>query len=264
MIAPVASSIRTTTLLFAAAHGWPVVNHNRFADWAAPNDGNNTRWLLLDPLCSQARFGTGAVRARLTRVATPQGLRVDGDLPKDASAVVHVSDVVVLDDVVASGTTLCEAVHLVEHAGGRVARFIVCAARPAGRSAALSAAPDAEWFSYTTGGFETVHLRDACPFVPFASRPVWNRRSIPTDNGSVGVSMPVTAFRGGLWGQLAIDSRLGHTIMAGKREIAQRFSTALGRPAIVADVPLLGTNVMLPLKPSQTADANSKLEELMR
>jgi hypothetical protein len=264
VVAPVARSIRTNVLMFAAVHSWPVLDYRGFVDWASAQIDSESYWLLLDPLCCPAKLSEMVLRARLKRVATAAGLKVEGELPAEVATRISGADVTVLDDGVATGSTLCEVVRLVKSAGARVTRFVVCAARPSGRAAASAAAPDASWLSYTASAYKTVHLRDACPFVPFASRPISSQPGIETPNGTVGVSLPVTAFRGGVWGQLAVDSRLGHTIMTGRRDIAVRLSSALGRTATVADIPLLGANVMLQLGSMHKVEADSRLEDVVR
>ena len=263
VVAPVARAIRNTIITFAAVRAWPVVDHQRFVEWATPEAADDSRWLVLDPLCSPTRFGGNAVRARFRRIGTPEGLTLHGELSESVTRLVSGCSVIVLDDAAATGTTLCEVAQQVRSAGGRVVRFLVCAAQPSGRAAALAAAPDADWFSYASGDFTTIHLRDACPFVPFASRPMWNKPAVPTANGVVEVSMPVSAFRGGVWGQLTMAAGLEQTIMAARRKVVQRLAASLGRPSTVADIPLLGTNVMLPLTPTQVANESTLLADLM-
>jgi len=263
VVGPVARSVRTTILLFAAAHQWPVVNHQSFLNWLSSKLDTESTWLVLDPLFPPRALGETRRMLRLSRTATVGGVRIEGELPQDLSELVRGAAVGLVDDVVGSGATLAHAAKLIRDAGGLISRIKVCASRDRGRSGVLIAAPEATWESFVEGDLETAHLRDVCPYLPHAGRKVEGRGSIATPTGSVGVSFPVTAFGGGgPWKQLALDGSLDRAMMLGRLQVAQRFSIALGRSATVADLPLLGTDVSVWLSPNQTGVAESKLEEL--
>jgi hypothetical protein len=61
--------------------------------------------------------------------------------------------------------------------------------------------------------------------------------------GSVDLARPVTQFRGGIWSQLTADSNLSHSIKTATVAVIGRLSKALGRPATVGDIPLLGSSI---------------------
>lgn len=263
VVGPVARSIRESILLFAAVHGWPVVRHTSFVEWAVCQQENQCFTLVLDPLLSPRAIGVRGVSVRVTRFATPDGLKIDAELPAQTRAALAGAHVTVLDDVAATGMTLRWVSELVRQVGGTVSRFVLCASTDDARSKFSQRAPVAAWSAFVAGDFQTVHLRDACPFLPFGGKEVLGRRRINTPAGVVPISTPVTVFRGGPWAQLSIDSNLRHTIGAGTRLVARRLSAALGRPATVTDVPLLGRDVKLTLGASRTANQSTSLDEII-
>jgi len=262
VVGPIARSIRERVLLFAAVHSWPTVKHDKFVAWAQTQMKKDECWLVLDPLFPLRSDGRTMQPVRFTRVASSDGWRLDSEFDSTLREFVAGRSVSVLDDVAASGLTLRHSAGLVERSQGRVSRILVCASADAGRTAILQSTPTSDWTQFVPGDFTTVHLRDACPGLPFAGRRIRERDFVDTDFGRVGVSAPVTAFRGGPWSQLTLDSNLTHTIASARRLLTQRLSEALGRRAIVADIRLLGPSVNVPLKPGQVAAAETPLESL--
>ena len=63
VVAPSASVIRNTMLMFAAANHWPVIVHSEFAKWALDQAKSDETCLILDPLM----YVDGA-KARLKRI----------------------------------------------------------------------------------------------------------------------------------------------------------------------------------------------------
>jgi len=260
ILCPVAQSMQHTLRLFAAAHSWQTASHSVFARWVEQSFSPDLVWLVLDPLIQVHPDSQNVKALRLSRHATQRGWEIDAALPPELAELVCNTDVGLVDDVAMSGMTVRYVSDLVGRAGGRVRRVIVCASG-AGTRGQLRDNGSVEWTQFSDGSWDAVHMRDTCPLLPFSGRLVRQMRPIATDEGPVDIAIPVTAFRGGVWGQLVVDSNLRHSIASAARLAVGRFSAALGRAATMADVPRLGTNIRVSIR--RPAFLTSPLESVM-
>jgi hypothetical protein len=166
VVVPSARWMQRQIRLFAAAHGWQVVGHTRFVEWAAGADVTDGLTLVLDPLIPREYVGVKAHAVRLSRYMTSKGWAIDGDLPADLATLIAGSTVGIIDDVAASGATIRYVSDQVTRAGGRVDKVILCACAEAAVPPGDASQP--EWVTFVPGRRNAVHLRDACPFLPFA------------------------------------------------------------------------------------------------
>ncbi len=196
VVGPIANSIRMSVLLFAAAHNWRVVGHASFSAWVEAQivGARSVRWLVLDPLFISHSSADACQGVRLTRTATPSGWQITSGLSAEVSCAVQGAEVGLVDDVAASGLTCRHVCDLVASAGGRVSRIILCTSSDDARSSVVQGR-DLHWLTFLAGDSDAVHLRDACPCLPFAGRRVWDAPAIETESGCVNVAVPVTAFR---------------------------------------------------------------------
>lgn len=89
-----------------------------------------------------------------------------------------------------------------------------------------------------------MHLRDGCPFLPYAGRPIGGRSRIDGVQGSkIEVRAPSNEVLGNLWQVLWLDKTIRGAIVDAWRDIAQTFSVALGDTAALRHLVLLGESV---------------------
>jgi hypothetical protein len=259
IVGPAARSIRETVLLLAAFRRWKVIHHGAFVDWGEGQVDDSLLWLVLDPLFPVARAGPHAKSIRFTRAAGPQGWQLDSTLPTDVENLVRGAQVGVIDDVAFSGGTLRHAADLVTRSGGELFGFVVATSTGEARRMIARTVGAAEWVQFLAGDFAALHLRDVCPYLPFAGRRVQGKDPVKTDHGPVNVRVTPLAFRGGLWQVLASDRGVQRSVSSAKRALIQRFTDILGRPATVSDIPLLGAEVAIPLTSDNSVTAESQL-----
>jgi hypothetical protein len=220
-------------------------------------------WLILDPLLSPESLNANCRSVRLSRLAGPNGWQLDGNLPGDVGPFVNGKNVGVVDDVAMTGMTGRCIASLVSEAGGVVSRFAFCASSKSAQASLCSQPAPAAYEVFVQGDFDTIHMRDACPGLPFSGRRVSGLESVDTPTGPVAIAAPVTATRGGPWGRLALDSGLNRSISFARRLLADRLSAALGRAAIVSDLRLLGNDVYLPLRARLQVDSQTALATIL-
>ena len=247
VVGPVARKVRSSVLLFAAVHAWPVVSHGAFANWLAAISTDDKPTLVLDPLVPASVLGRNAVKLRFSRYATPLGLRLDGEIPEHARPVLQGRRVRVIDDAAASGMTLTCVKDRLAGIEASVSELVLLSLSQSARVCLCAWSPSPSLSAFAQGNLVAYHLRDVCPFLPFAGKQVGQSLLFEEGSASIAVAAPVTAFRGGPWSTLALDSNLRFTIRMAHREIIDRFSAALGRPAVVEDLPRLGVSIRLPV-----------------
>lgn len=255
--------IRDAVTTAATEQAWGIVLHRDFANWAAAYMDGVDVWLSLDPLITSERGGLKMARMRITRVLAGTELVLEHNLGSELHSIVHDRTVGLLDDSTFSGSTFKHVAALVARAGGVVAEYLVCTSTSMGRGVSECAAPEAGWRQFIAGDHPALHLRDACPFLPFSGRRIRGRDVVMTPAGPVGLSYPPTAFPGSPWNVLAHDNAIAMAIRAARKVIAERLSAELQRPALVEDVLLLGEVVSLPVLPGQAVKSVTPLCELL-
>lgn len=254
--------VRAAILGFAASKGWLVVDHTHFADWTHSLIGATGSWRLLDPLL-EAPVRSGTVRAmRVSRVLhgadwviEPTGLDPLVDL-------VPGLEIGLVDDAASSGSTLIRACGMVEAVGAVVTRVALCTASTPAREALREHRPQLQWHQFVSGAHRTIHLRDACPYLPHSGRPTASQPRIETSMGTIVIRMPSVAIKSGLWTSVFSDYRVLAATLRARSQVTAMFSAAVGREATVADLPLLGANVALPAYPRHEVAASTTLSSL--
>lgn len=240
-----ARQVRDALRLAAAMRGWSLVVHEAFTVWAYEHLDGADVWLVLDPLF-EIRPGTPKlIPARFTRVLDGQTLAISDVLPDDTRTELAGASVGILDDAAVTGETLKYVATQVRDSGGQVTECLLCVSTEKARSAFESFEVEAGWRQFVGGDHLSIHMRDACPCLPFASRQTSSRKAVLTPNGPVRVTHPPTAFRGGPWGDLSRDRSFMSVIAQARRRLADRFTAVLGREALVSDVPLLGEHASI-------------------
>lgn len=132
-----------------------------------------------------------------------------------------------------------------------------------GRQVMLRDCVAGAWFTYIQRDVQALHARDACPFLPFAGKEIHSEAETRAHPLPVEVCFPVTAFQRSAWAAIGMRRNLHRAIMAARRATIDRFDRALGRPATVADVPLLGPHIRLPLNDGHFPDYDTPLKEIL-
>ena len=262
VVGPAARDIRESILLFAAQRGWALLSHESFQQWAAPRSRPGLVWLILDPLYQRRDLGD-AVAVRLRRVGGRDGWELSGWLTDEAQTLIRGRRTGILDDVAFRGNTLRHVSALVRNAGGTPSVVAVAAATAFSRDAVSAEVGDAEWMEFAPGDRSAIHLRDACPCLPFSGRPLTIRPPIPIRDGDLAVAVPQIVLGGGPWGEVRGSPGMIQKLQRANRRMVDRFDMALGRPALVEDIPLLGEGISVPLLTRATAEASTPLAEIV-
>jgi hypothetical protein len=262
VVAPTARRIRDAVLFSCALHGdgWHIISHSAFVQWAVAQTDQSGFSIVLDPLFDARLLGDGAAQLNVSRVATATGVRLSVSLPPDVAKSITGLPVHIIDDVAASGMTLRSVAGAINAAGGRAAAVMLCASSYRARDTVMRDIESCLWTPWAKGDCRAIHLRDACPFLPHSGKQIQKDVNVRDGCWPVETTLPVTVFRGGVWERLRHDRNLNFTLAAARKTIARQFSEALGRPARVSDLPLLGPRVRLPLSLGQSANLESTLE----
>ena len=263
VVFPAAASVRRAVLQVARARGWGVIDHSQFGAWVHDIADNRCQWLVLDPLIAVQDSAPYAQVFRLSRVLHASEWRLE--LPSDQTfpASLLGRSVGFVDDAVASGSTIRRAISMAREAGAVPTRVVVACATSVGRAAVASEGEPVAIQEYTNGGHVAVHLRDACPFLPFGGRPSAAQPAIDTPNGKVNIRLPSLTRHRGLWASLFSDHRVLAASVSARAEVTNRLSEHLNREAKVGDLPLLGPDVALPAYPRHSVTTTTALRELM-
>ena len=148
VMSAIAGRTRKEIVVSAALLGWSVLPHDVYEAWAMEIVRSADRvWLILDPLIDgDDQKNCWAVR--LTRALGKGGWELEGSLTDDVKAAVAGRLVGIVDDAVATGTTLQYLCRLVGEAGGIVSEFVIGSAKYQGRRTLTEAVPGATWYQY--------------------------------------------------------------------------------------------------------------------
>jgi hypothetical protein len=241
IVGPPAEQIREAVLSFVDSHGWDAIEHSRFAAWATAMPLDGTRALVLDPLLRPESFSPSAITARVTRAASARGWVLDEYIDAPARAALNGQRICLIDDSVATGSTVSHVAGQIRAAGGQMTRVLSCTSRQGSAVARLVVPIE----TFLVGPRRTVHLRDVIPGLPFAGRRIAAMDAVMTTRGRIPVRVPPLA--GSLWDYIRRDPRVARSILESIHATIDGFRGVLGRPPRVDDIHLLGPNVAVPL-----------------
>jgi hypothetical protein len=265
VLAPPCRWIQNVVTAVAREKGWRVVQYDGFCAWARETLASDDQWFVLDPLLVSGGLNLGAARqVRLRRVLQGNEWVVRGLDTSAFDDACTTASFALLDDVAVSGDTLEYAIEQVHRSGGQVAQIAVCVGSGVARKRIAAIAPHAEWIPFVRGDDIAIHLRDACPFIPYSGRPVSSRHPIITEHGPLEVRLPTVSLRVGPWRDIYGDFRVLNVVTQARLSIAHSLTESLGRAATVGDLGLLGELVCVPLYPHQDAESATALSDLAR
>ena len=254
-----ALNVREVILQRAERLGWRVVNHGDFASWIARSAEPDCHWVVCDPLLEASSL-SAATTFRLTRVYHATGWEVEPQTQVDATRWPTVN-LGIIDDVANTGKTFRFLAGRLADANANIQRLLLCCATSRALSV-LAEFPDVELGLFVEGSHRAIHLRDACPYLPFAGRPSALHRAVQTPAGPVQVRMPSLTRKSGLWAALLSEYDVLSACVRARSESAARISEAIGRPARVADLVLVGPQATLPAYSYQQVTADTLLTEI--
>jgi len=248
-----ALAVRKAVIGFASSSGWLNLDYRRFTTWARPLVSSDLHWLVLDPLFAIVH-PCGMQRLRVHRVRTGKDWRIDivnRDALDDAPPGEPLG---LIDDTAFSGSTLVELGHMIRRSGRSIARVVLCSSTDYARAAFNSHWTKTTWFQCVAGPHRTIHLRDACPCLPFSGRPYASQPIIPTPEGPVPIRLPIVGREHGLWqyafADPAVRRAVRRAVLRARSSVIERLSAALRTEATIADLSLLGSSVSLPDSPT--------------
>ena len=253
--------IHDLVLRVAQAKGWAVIDYYEYSDWCQEIVRHRPH-LILDPIYFQGRRSLGHT-LRIVRVTDK-----DRDVPESVSSTGQPSDlsgkhVMIVDDAVATGSTVQHAASYLTACGATVSQVVACTITALGRAALGHAFPHAIVSQFVAGNVANIHMRDACPYFPFSGRPHRNYPVIHTAAGPVETRIPSFSLRSSsVWSLIYEHPSILKATNNARREIAQRMSSSLGRQATVLDLKLLGQDVAVPAYLGQTVTPSSTLESI--
>jgi hypothetical protein len=259
---PVVALVREAVMLYAARAGWKIVSHSTFVHWAARQIDKDYLWLVLDPLIDPEGLPANALRLRLTR-RPDADWRFDDEVPPDVKSSFSGKQIGILDDAAASGDTLTFLADSIAHEGGELSDVILCVATDRARSAVSRVAPGAAWVQMYKTPATPIHIRDACPLLPYSGRRLSRLRAITVGQVQLLTAVPPVFFTGGLWHRLSQDRAASSTLRLAWLKAAERYSDFLQRPALVSDIPALGAEIPVPLFFRTDADPTTELSDLL-
>lgn len=258
-VAPIANRL----VILAALQGWSILRHEEYSAWVHRTLPPDILWLVLDPLLTLEPDCGPSLTVRASRVATAAGWKIDTSLPEKITEAISGRTVGLIDDVASSGGTLKWIAARVAECGGRLRAVRVGIARDEARTALMSEVHGVDWRSMVSGDCDGVHLRDACPFVPFSGRRLLDFGPIPTPSGRVDLRVPLMAFRGGPWQILNADRGIQMATVEARRQVVGQLARALGRAPTVADVPMLGAFATVTVPKPRRLSATTPLAEFL-
>jgi hypothetical protein len=254
-----AQAVRAAVRDYARRRGWTVITHESYVAWIRNLFQNlpPTR-LVLDPLfpirddeisLKTVRLSRRANQAQIIHVSVPADLLPSG------------SDLCIVDDVASSGRTVCYLANYIMQTGSRVTHVAVCASSREARNNAARAMRNVLWYDYAPGDWRAIHMRDGCPHLPFSGRPVG--KSIPLEGCEIQMRVMPNTIAGNLWQVLWLDQPIRDAVNLARQNAVRGLSSALGRPALVADLALLGTQAGAVISNGREPTQDTRLDALL-
>ena len=255
LLAPMAVSITNELRTHGERMGWVMIEHDDFSKWVDTRL-KGVRRIILDPLLP---VGDNGVRVSATRYFAGQGWKCAAVLPRTR---LDGGQFALVDDAIATGDTMIEAVNKIGHRGGRITTLMTCAASTSAIGRLAESVPDAKVETFVEGNHYVIHARDACPFMPNSGRP-FTVSPVNVYGAELPVRFPPFAFQGGPWSQL----RQGHflnSLSTASRLFLERFRATIGRDPLIADLSLLGTQIPIScFRPAKNLSARTPLSSLI-
>jgi hypothetical protein len=258
ILAPSSLEIRAGVLAFANAHGWAVESHSRFATWCLDRSEDGHEWLVLDALLDTGRFARPGRRVRLSRVFSHRGWELeyaDGGLAPPLSA----HRVGIIDDAAVSGDTIAAICQELARTETSASRILLCTTSRQAFKHLSRVSPMSTVDVFVSGDHMALHLRDACPFLPFSGRRIRNTPAFQVQGGRIEPRAAPIALPHPFWGQVYREPQIQRLLAAAYRNAVSQLGHRLKRRPCLADLSLFGPNVTMPVRRDQRPALNTLL-----
>ena len=268
---PSARAIQTAVKAFCARRGWPVLSHQRFSEWASHLiRSTNHRWIVLDPVFPMSGVEGQAASLRLSRefegnqdIYVRRFIRGRSPTALDIGEVG--SAVGIVDDIAASGNTLCEVVGLLADAGVSVDKVALAVSSREACARLRRRIPQGRHHIQLQGEWRGMHLRDGCAFLPYAGRTTAIiPANAPDSDCPIEVRLSTTEVDGSLWQVLYLDHDVRRAVDAARANVPLRLQEVLGRVPSIRDLPLLGVGVPATLTAVRGVAPDDRLCDLVK
>jgi hypothetical protein len=241
VLEPGTTAVRDAVMAFAVRRGCRIIAHGAFADWVSSTVTaiGCDAIISLDRLLNLSDAGVPVHQLHAKRIATTGGYWVDCSWPSDITPYLASARVAIVDDAVASGTTVLAAIRTLAAAGANVTHVVAGVATGDGQ-ARLARRARVRICLYVSGRWNIAHMRDGCPHLPFSGRPSHAPSATAV---AVPRAIPSPSLPGSVWHAAALDAAIHTAIMTARRDAVRRLSEAVGRAALVNDLALLGNGV---------------------
>lgn len=147
----------------------------------------------------------------------------------------------IIDDAVATGTTIRYVAAYLKAAAVTPLHIVVCAATGQGRRVVRMNVQSARWTEYVhDDDWYLAHLRDGCPFLPFSGRGTDHPALALTGGLQLEVRSPGMSVLGSLWHVMSLDKEIRSATDQARADIVAGLRIRLGRPPVVGDLLELG------------------------
>lgn len=225
-------------------YGWQMLRYAPFVAWSAALVKDSVT-LVADKLYPISQLAGSVVCVDAHRWWVPQTLERRVQIQAKAPGLWHAGPTVVIDDAAWSGDTLRNLCRYVQAEGGVVTDIFVAAASPGAAEKLRTTGTRISAFARVPADFDILHARDFFPWLPFSGRRVQSKSA----EFAAGVDLRLAPlfYNAGAWLQLSPQSPCWRDAIDLAFDFLWRFETHLGRPALVQDLPLLGSAIALPI-----------------
>lgn len=167
IISDPAHEVRTAVRKHVERLRWTLISYETFAEWTVATCTKSAiHWIVLDPLLPLERLPR-STPLRLSRGSGAQRFHFQ---IHDSLAAFRGVEAGIVDDAASSGATLSRVGAAAAGYGAKIREIVLCATSRAAYDRALREQSTTRWKLFMDVGWVVIHLRDACPFLPFTGR----------------------------------------------------------------------------------------------
>jgi hypothetical protein len=254
----------------AREQDWSVVPYKAFIGWVREQFNDGQVWVVLDKVFPPDEVPGPSAFLDLHRPWPVNGRRhaevtlkpeAHGQLTPFAGS----DRVTILDDAAYTGNTVRAAIKVIMGLGGTLGRVVTCVARPTFLRDCAADGISVNCLHTALDGQDILHFRDFFPWLPFSGRRVEGRTHISgSDQAHLTCRLAPATFLEEDWLHVKDDDRWCRLILDCAHACVAALDGHLGRRSRVADLPLLGHDLAIPIaRPEQILDENTPLSAFL-
>jgi hypothetical protein len=241
----------------ASKRGWIVVPYGAYRRWLTDlSERREALWASMDPLLDAPAFT--AIRCSRRHAMDARAQYTCADLPE----TLWERPFSLADDAASSGNTIRHVIGLAAKRQSRVEHVAVCAASASARQNVLSLRSGCTWMEYVPGDNRVIHLRDGCPYLPFAGRTVATVASPAAERYGTDLRVLPATITANLWQAVWLDAPVRAATTAAVEGVIAGLLNHLDREPLISDVPELGSNVGALVNPGSACNSGMPLRGL--